>query len=354
MLLSPNESTQTPELSLKQQAIEWLVLLRSDDIGEEEIIVFADWLAQDHAHSAAFSEVEKLFDEMTIAAKLEKFEQHTSNSVVKQNVLVINPSNMGIKATSKKSRKVWLSYSFAMAAVWLFLVMPISLGQFNLFNNILYDYHTDIGGLREVTLEDGSQLLLNTNSAVSVNFSEKSRQIILHHGQVRFTVAKDTKRPFQVMSEGLSVKALGTVFEVYKNTSDVSVIVQEHAVLAEFQSKATTNQPSKTTAIKVQQGEQFNYYPTGNMQAPKWVDLKNTSAWQQRLLMVNDRPLGDLLNEISRYRVGQVFMLDNKLKNLHVTGVFSLEKPDEIIVAVGKALDLKETKIGPWWVLLNN
>ena len=38
MLLSHNESTHAPELSLKQQAIDWLVLLRSDDIGEEEVL----------------------------------------------------------------------------------------------------------------------------------------------------------------------------------------------------------------------------------------------------------------------------------------------------------------------------
>ena len=342
MLLSHNESTHAPELSLKQQAIDWLVLLRSDDIGEEEVFAFADWLAQGHAHSEAFSQVEKLFDEMTIAVKFEKFEENKSNSLVKQNTPALN-----------QTRKTWLSYSFAMAVVCLLIVIPVIDRQLNWLNSFLYDYHTDIGGLREVKLEDGSQLLLNTNSAVSVNFSEKYRQIILHYGQVRFTVAKDINRPFQVMSDGLSVKALGTVFEVYKNNSDVSVVVQEHAVLAEFKSKTTIDDALKITSIEIHQGEQFDYYHKGGIKAPKLVDIKNASAWQQRLLMVNDRPLGELLNEISRYRVGQVFVLDNQLKNLHVTGVFSLEKPDEVIVAVGDALNLKETKIGPWWVLLS-
>ncbi len=61
-------SSKSPDLSLRQQAIEWLVLLRSDDFGEKEMVAFASWLAEDHTHSEAFAAVEKLFDDMALAA----------------------------------------------------------------------------------------------------------------------------------------------------------------------------------------------------------------------------------------------------------------------------------------------
>ena len=66
MPLSSNES-QISEL--KQQAIDWLVRLRSDDLSDGEMYAFADWLSQDHIHSEAFATAEKLFNDMVNAAK---------------------------------------------------------------------------------------------------------------------------------------------------------------------------------------------------------------------------------------------------------------------------------------------
>ncbi len=56
-------------LELKQQAIDWLVRLRSDDLSDGEMYAFADWLSQDHAHSSAFAAAENLFNDMVVAAK---------------------------------------------------------------------------------------------------------------------------------------------------------------------------------------------------------------------------------------------------------------------------------------------
>ena len=56
-----NNQTVTQQ---KQQAIDWLVRLRADDMNDEELCDFADWLAQDHANSEAFSEAEILFEQI--------------------------------------------------------------------------------------------------------------------------------------------------------------------------------------------------------------------------------------------------------------------------------------------------
>lgn len=341
MALSSQEASA---LLLQQQAINWLVRLRADDFSETEMVAFAEWLAQDHAHSEAFSAAESLFSEVVLAAKSPAADISARIDVQDNTPIVKLPPQ---RSAAKPYRR-WLTATLAMAAVWLFVVMLVMPKQAHWLDNYLSDYHTETGELRVVQLVDGSQLLLNTNSAVSVDFNASVRQITLHYGQARFTVAKDIQRPFQVVSDGLIVRALGTVFEVYKRSGKVSVTVQEHAVSASVQSE--TVHPG---SVQVQQGQQLSYRSGAALTKPETVELSQTSAWQQQRLFINDRPLGELLDELGRYRVGRVFLADEKLKNLRVTGVFSLDKPEEVLSSVVNALNLQETRLGPWWVLLH-
>ena len=418
MSFSANEP---PISELKQQAIDWLVRLRSDDLSDGEMYAFADWLSQDHAHSEAFAAAENLFNDMVSAAKspVASAETQAESSEPQKNTLVNNelqqcqaPSpagrlawmqeveqrrsscregggddcmDAGGRAThgavaeenkisnlhhphpnllpqGRKSRNLgrypsskrytrWMAASLALAAAWLFAVILVIPQQSHLLDNYLSDYHTETGELREIQLADGSRLLLNTNTAVSVDFKDSIRQITLHHGQAGFTVAKDAQRPFEVVSGGLIVRALGTVFEVYNpDSGEISVTVQEHAVAARVQpgAEATTD-----SSVNIQQGQQLRYRPGGALQQPEPVDLNQAAAWQQHRLFINDRPLSELIAELDRYRVGRIFLSDEKLKNLRVTGVFSVDKPDDVLTSVRKVLALEETRLGPWWVLLH-
>jgi transmembrane sensor len=230
------------------------------------------------------------------------------------------------------------------------LVIP---NQTHLFDKYLSDYHTNTGEVREIKLDDGSQLLLNTNTAVSVEYQTTLRQIILHHGQVRFTVANDSQRPFEVKSGELLVRALGTVFEVFNRQSGgTSVTVQEHAVAVRLVTESQASGEGQPTTIRVQEGQQLRYSGNGVFHPLESVELAQTSAWQQHKISINDRPLGELIAELDRYRVGRIFLSDAKLKNLRVVGVFSLTDPDAVLKKVCQVLALEEIRLGPWWVLL--
>jgi transmembrane sensor len=309
-------------------------------------------LSQNHAHSEAFATAEKLFNDMVGAAKspVASAETQTESSEPQKRTLA-NPVSEHQQLARRRRYTRWLAASLALAAAWLFAVILVIPQQSHLLNDYLSDYHTETGKLREIQLADGSRLLLNTNSAVSVDFKDSLRQITLHHGQASFTVAKDMQRPFEVISGGLIVRALGTVFEVYNpDDSEISVTVQEQAVAARVQKGA---QASTDSSINIQQGQQLRYRPGGTLQQAESVELNQTAAWQQHRLFINDRPLSELIAELDRYRVGRIFLSDEKLKNLRVTGVFSLDNPDDILNSVRKVLALEETRLGPWWVLLH-
>ncbi|MCX7103510.1 MAG: FecR domain-containing protein, partial [Methylobacter sp.] len=255
-----SDQAELPELTL--QAIAWLVRLHSDNMSEAETHDFADWLSEDIFHVEAFAEAEDLYQNLTIAATSPQVKApiivEPSKTNVPQNcapaapILTIKPSAHRKTCTLNKG---WLALPLAMAACWLFAITLVMPNQTHFFDEYLSDYHTRTGEIREIKLADGGQLLLNTNTAVSVDYQASIRQITLHHGQARFTVAKDTQRPFEVKSGGLLVRALGTVFEVYNRESGgTSVIVQEHAVAARLLSESRTSGKDQPTSITVQEG----------------------------------------------------------------------------------------------------
>lgn len=332
---------------LTQQAIDWLILLRSDDIEDEELCAFADWLAEDHAHSEAFAEAETLFEQMALAAGSENVAELNLSQVTEKN------KPQAIRNSGRVKNRVnffdWLKPSYVVAASFIIFCIVFLSPQTYLTERLTSDYFTKAGEMREVKLVDGSILLLNTNSAVSIHYDDSIRKVILQHGQVRFTVAKELVRPFVVATDSLNIRALGTVFQVYKTKkSDVKITVQEHAVAI---NNRTAN---KSEIVTVNAGQQVQFLENKTFLKAELIDLKQETSWQQQRLIINDRPLAELVEELERYRQKPVYFADEQLKNLRITGVFSLKNPDAILTTVCKVLNLTETRLLGGWSIIHH
>jgi len=340
----PEMNAQSPDLM--EEAVEWLVKLRGGNLSEDETCAFAEWLSQDSEHAAAFAKAEDFLSEMVTAVKLPRPEYVEPKPNAKK------PSQQPLTIPPPKAVKPWLAIPLALAAAWLVAMGLVLPSQSSLWDSLLSDYHTGIGEIRDIQLADGSRLLLNTNTAVSVDYQPTQRLITLHHGEVRFTVAKDAQRSFEVKTDSLMVRALGTVFDVYRKTPhSINVTVQEHAVSARIQHEGSIQKPDDSSQVTIETGHQLIYQGENTLPQLTATNLAQASAWQQRRLYINDRPLGELVEELDRYRMGRIYLSDAKLKKLRVTGVFPLDNPEEVIASVRKVLGLQETKLGPWLVL---
>ncbi len=341
----PLDTDETKLPRVKQQAIEWLILLRTHDISEADTEAFANWLSEDIRHADAFAKAETTFNDMTLAALSPRVDAPVKNPNRKQEIICLAGTAKRQKVKPAISPR-WLAVPMALAVCWLFAVVLILPKQSNLLDTYLSGYHTGTGEQQHIQLADGSQILMNTNTAVSVNYQSSVREIILHHGQAQFTVAKDSGRPFEVESGGIKTRALGTVFEVYRQeTGAIDVTVQEHAV-------SVTTPNENQSPVKVLEKQRLHYHD-GKLTQPMPVDTEQSGAWQHRRVFINDRPLAELIGEIDRYRIGRVFLAGGGLKNHRVSGMFSLTDPDAALVKVRKIMGLKETRLGPWWVVLH-
>lgn len=310
-----SQSSKIPEHIL-DAATDWLVLLHSGEMSELEQQQFAEWQAEKTEHALAMQQITQFTQGLTDLAH-----HFPSESLVL--------SNQKFNLTAK--RNLLLSLSGLVVLGWAVYLVPWAKWQ--------SDYHTKVGEIKTVPLKDGSKLILASDSYIQVNFSEKTRQIKLIEGEIYIQTSKDPQhRPFMVNTQNGSVEALGTQFTVRQENDDqTKVKVYQHAVALHPQA---ISQPQI-----LHQGQRASF-TRQHISAPQ--PLKNDQPyWTQQLLVVEQWPLKQVLNEIYRYKKGAYF-IDAELENHLISGVFSLQNPEQSLETLAYAHQLKLNYYSPY------
>ena len=206
----------------------------------------------------------------------------------------------------------------ALAAGWYFLLSP-------------QRFQTALGEQRSVVLSDGSVATLNTSSVIKVSMLRDRRTITLVSGEALFQVAHDPSRPFDVKTGDTTVRAVGTQFDVDRRAAGTTVTVVEGKV-AVFNDGEADNLPLAA-------GEQLTVVPRMKLHAIR-ANVAAATAWTQRKLIFENRPLGEVAAEFNRYNRQSIDIQSPQLRSQEVTGVFQANDPDSFMLFLAKIPDV--------------
>ncbi|HEY0947604.1 MAG TPA: FecR domain-containing protein [Opitutaceae bacterium] len=180
---------------------------------------------------------------------------------------------------------------------------------------------TDVGEFKELRLPDGSVIGLNTATAVEIGYSDGERRIKLARGEAFFTVAKSPDRPFWVEVGTVSLRAVGTAFNVRHRTDAVEILVQE--------GKVQVNQPGQSEPL-LQAGEKAVVSLTAGkgagaatVEPVEPAALRSALAWQTRRHEFSDTPLAEVVAEFNRYNRHRLVIDDPELAARTFGGAFA-------------------------------
>ena len=202
---------------------------------------------------------------------------------------------------------------------------------------------TATGEIRHMTLPDGTQLALNTASAIDIAFDDARRLVTLHAGEIHLATAADP-RPLVVRSRNGSVRAIGTRFGVRHEgglfSTRTQVAVTEGAV--EIVPVHGTH-----AARTVRRGWQASF--DEHAVAPDTPVAAAAGGWLQGVLIAERMPLGELLAQLARYRRG-VVRCDPAVARLPVDGIFQLKDTDRIFALLQLSLPVRVRLRTQYWV----
>lgn len=303
---------------LLEQAAEWIVALSSDDPDEREQARadFERWKRADPRHAGAAASFESLL------GKVRGVRDSTAGSG-RPARSALDAASAGVRRPQRLKR-AGMALAFACLVVmpaWLALhAWPPAY--------LLADIRTVSGEWETRTLIDGSRITLRGGSAVNLRYDAARRVVELVQGEILVDVAKDAARPFVVETGDGSMRALGTRFVVDREAHATVLDVIESRVLAQTPRQRQTGEREGTV---VQAGERVRITPDG-IGPVEPIDARSLDdAWRFHQLVVNDRPLADVLDELARNRRGALYFDRDALAGIRVNAVLPLDDTDRAL-----------------------
>jgi transmembrane sensor len=200
-------------------------------------------------------------------------------------------------------------------------------------------YRTATGEVREVVLQDGGRVVLNTASAIDVEFSTGQRLLRLLDGEILVTTAHmPDPRPFFVQTPEGTVKALGTRFSVRRDV--------RRSRLAVFEGAVAVQPEASGTAVLVEAGSQAAF---DRVHVEPVVPVEESAAsWTLGMLTVKQMRLADLANELERYRHGLV-RCHPDVAELRISGVFPATDTDLSLDLLQETLPVRVARFTRYW-----
>jgi len=329
--------TQLPTASnISDEAIKWLAEIDRGTTKKREHEL-QEWLSKSEKHKDAFLEVVSLWGELDSLSQLSDIFPH--------------------KDVSKK--KSTFKYIYHLAASILLFVSFSMLYFFSIDNvqdeykELVATYRTQVGEDSTIELPDTSILKLNTNTEVTVEYSNSQRNIMLKYGEVHIDVAHDVNRKLIVMAGGKAIEAVGTAFNVeYFNQVDIELLVTDGTVRV-FDTNMAVNSsvkksifeniqdlisiPTSNKEIAVTAGQKVSLTVNNKIEANKIEIESINDAIDTQLSWLNGRLIfkgESMQQEIGRYSPWQFELRGEKIRNMQIFGRFQTGDTDALLATL--------------------
>ncbi|MDT4858318.1 Protein FecR [compost metagenome] len=200
------------------------------------------------------------------------------------------------------------------------------------------DLATATGERRGLALADGSQLQLNTDSAVDIRFDSQQRLVELRRGEILVSSAIQAA-PLRVRTRHGLVEAQAARFVLRQGKSASRLSVLQGSVALKPASGLSTQ--------LVQAGQSFDLSHDG-IHPARQLGME-AGAWVDGLIVGRDMRLADFLAEVSRYRHGRLACAED-IGDLRLSGVFRLDDTDKLLALLPRTLPVELHYRTRWWV----
>lgn len=295
-----------------RQAAEWLVRLdhRTDTDTEQD---FRAWLAADPQHLEAMTRLQGHI------APLQEVHGRTA-----------------LRRARRPGRRAMRVKCLALLAVLGLTAVPGY--QYWQRGYLMADHSTDSRQWRHEYLVDGSELQLESSSAVNLDFDATRRRVQLLQGQILIDVAKDANRPFYVDTPQGSIRALGTRFIVERNGEATVISMLESSTRIDSAGQTLTLNPGQRVRVDAQGVGAVSKVDTAALQA----------AWSAHQMLANDESLADVLERVARHRPGLLMFDRSAMQALRVTVMLPADDSDRALRLLARTLPIEVKTYSPW------
>ncbi|HEY0294551.1 MAG TPA: FecR domain-containing protein [Bordetella sp.] len=321
----PDDEVKADYASL-EEAAGWYATLHAAGSTDEQRQAWAQWLEQRPEHRRAWRHVEAVsrrFEPMRTDGQREA--AAAAVEVAMRGAMDRRLVLRGLAALAGTGWLGWLG--------WRHTNLP------SLVTAWRSDYSTGVGEQRDLVLDDGTRVWLNTGSALDVAYDGSQRLLTLAMGEILIDTAQDGQhRPFLVQTRFGRMQALGTRFTVRQNPDSTLLVVFEGRV-------QIRNAAGDTQVVSAGQQRQFS---ASTIAAPGTADPAR-GAWTRGVVLAENIPLETLIAELGRYQHGHLGVAPDVAK-LRVVGRYPIDDPERALAMLENNFPVRVHRTLPWWI----
>jgi|HubBroStandDraft_2_1064218.scaffolds.fasta_scaffold107295_2 transmembrane sensor len=280
---------------VRMQAAAWLERRNRPEWSAQDQAALDAWLAQSSSNMISYLRVEAAWNR---AHRLGVLRQPTHDE----------------GSARKRGASRFLKFASAFAAT---IAMLGGAGAFYTWLPRTTGYATAIGGHEILPLKDGSQIELNTDTALRVSANTSQREVWLDKGEAYFRVRHDAAHPFIVLVGHRRIVDLGTAFLVRRDSDRVKVTLVEGRV--RFENAERADRP-----VLLKPGDVVT--ASANTVSVSKEDATGLTAglgWRHGLLIFRYTTLADAAAEFNRYNSNKLVIADASVGRMKIVGTFA-------------------------------
>ena len=303
-------------------AADWWLRLRDHDGSDETIEQWLAWTRVDRSHMEAFERVTELGE------RLGSIDAFTRRQWIEQ------------FAKPAVARRPWLPMAAAAAAV---LALSIGYIAWNIFNAsaTTASYTSAVAQNRTIHLPDGSTVAMGGASVLTTRFTRGERRVELGAGEAFFQVAHHAEQPFVVTVGRVSIRDIGTAFDVRRSGQRVTIAVTEGRVRIVDSRSKSEHETNGTHTLEAAAGERVSYDPDASAMSVSSVTPEQATAWRSDRLEFINEPLAVVVENINRYSIHPVLIADADVEALTFTGTIKTDAIDQWLGALPQVFPLR-------------
>ncbi|MWL89524.1 FecR domain-containing protein [Cupriavidus sp. SW-Y-13] len=323
--------------SVAERAVEWVVALQDADGASHVTEAWHRWRAEHPDHERAWQRIESVRSRLQPLAS-------PGTADIARSALTHGPTAPTVPSPrSEAQRRTARRHALKTLATLAFATgLTAAAREYTPWRQWSADYRTGVGERRTVMLTDGTQLMLNTDTAVDLAFTDVERRVRLVSGEILVTTAKDplpTPRPFLIETAQGTARALGTRYSVRQRENDTEVCVFQGAV--EIRPRDNTAHPH------VMQAGLCSVF---NREAVEQAGPADTAriAWAEGFIVARSMRLDDFIAELRRYSRANL-SCDPSIAGVRVSGSFPLDNLDKVLQTLSSTLFLQKETVTRLW-----
>lgn len=197
-----------------------------------------------------------------------------------------------------------------------------------LFNKVIVPK----GGEYQLELSDGTKVWLNAQSEITfpTQFSGDTRTVELQ-GEAYFEVKSDPEHPFIVKTEQMSVRVLGTSFNIMTYSDEPTV----ETTLISGSLKVVKNE----VETLLTPGMQARFDKTSNTMSTRSVYAEGYAAWSKKMFVFFNEPIESICRKLSRWYDVEIDASSEGLQDICYSGMIGRAETFNSIASLLSATD---------------